>query len=139
MLFLDTSIIVSLYVHEDKSTKSQKLVSSYEPLAICPLAEVEFYSAIARLNQMKMLSKADAEHVLNSFSAHVEQGYFAFYPIDQNVYNKARQWLGELKTPLRSLDALQLAVADLNGLVFATADRALSRSAKKLGVACKTV
>ena len=44
-----------------------------------------------------------------------------------------------LTLPLRALDALHLALADLEGLRLATADRDLSRSARSLRVAVTLV
>jgi predicted nucleic acid-binding protein len=46
----------------------------------------------------------------------------------------ARDWIGQFNTILRSLDALHLAVASLEGLTMVTADRDLADSAKILAL-----
>ena len=139
MLLLDTSVIVPFYVPESVSVRVQRLFSSGTPLAITALGEVEFHSAISRLVRMKSISKDAGKRVIEAFASHVQQKRFAFRPITRLQYEQARDWIGALTTSLRTLDALQLATAHANGLPLATADRALARSAKRLGIECKLV
>lgn len=134
MLFLDTSVIVAFYIPEAQSARVQRLFSSETPLAICSLTEVEFTSAIARLVRMKALTKQFATRVLEEFRNHIQQKLYAFRPVTQKEYNLARDWIGSFRTSLRTLDALQLAVATSNDLPFVTADKGLTKSAKTLGV-----
>ena len=139
MLLLDTSVVVAFYIPEANSHRVQRLFSSETPLAISSLAQVEFTSAIARLVRMKSLSKAAGRRVLAEFESHVQQKLYAFSPITQETYELARHWLGSFTTSLRTLDALQLAVAHSNGLPLVTADKALAKAAKKLGVDVQTL
>jgi len=134
MLFLDTSVIVAFYIPEAQSGRVQRLFSSETPLAICSLAEVEFTSAIARLVRIKAISEQAGKLVLEGFRGHVQQKFYAFCPITQKEYDLAKDWLGSFKTSLRTLDALQLAVASSNNLPFVTSDKALTKAAKALGV-----
>jgi predicted nucleic acid-binding protein len=55
--------------------------------------------------------------------------------VQRRHYEAARNWLARVTTPLRAPDALHLAMADAEGLRLATADRDLSRSARRLGIA----
>ncbi len=52
----------------------------------------------------------------------------------QKEYDIARNWIGNFETPLRTLDALHLAVAFTNKLDIVTADIALAKSAEILGI-----
>ena len=137
MLFLDTSVIVAFYIPEAQSSRVQRLFSSETPLAICSLAEVEFTSAIARLVRMKALPKQFATRVLDEFQGHIQQKLYEFCPITQTEYDLAKNWISSFKTSLRTLDALQLAVASSNGLPFVTADKILTKAAKTFGVATR--
>ena len=137
MLLLDTSVIVPFYVPEAASGRVQRLFSSGTPLAISPLGEVEFHSAISRLVRMKSISPDAGKRVIAAFASHVRQKLYSFRPITRKQYDLARDWIGELTTSLRTLDALQLATAHANGLPLATADRVLAKAAKRLGVKCK--
>jgi hypothetical protein len=139
MLFVDTSVVVAFYVPEAGSSRAQKLFAGDEPLAICAISQVEFASAIAKLHRMKAISKTDAQRVLEQFADHVRQRMYGFCPLTQEVYEQARTWIASLETSLRTLDAIQLAAAHLRGLPIVTADKALARSAGKLGVAVRTL
>ena len=137
MLFLDTSVIVAFYVPEALSGRIQRLFSSGEPLSICSLARVEFTSAIARLVRMKALSRQSGRSVLEEFESHMQQMLYAFQPITPKEYDLAQTWIASFRTSLRTLDALQLAVASSNNLPLVTTDKGLARAAKTLGVATR--
>lgn len=139
MLVLDTSVIVAFYIPEANSPRVQRLFSSQTPLAISSLAEVEFTSAVARLVRMKAITHSDGQRVLDEFHSHVQQNLYAFTPITQEVFARVREWLAAFRTSLRTLDALQLAVADVNELPFMTADRTLAKAAKALGAAIEVL
>ena len=49
-------------------------------------------------------------------------------------YVQARRWIESLAAPLRTLDALHLAVAHGHSIPLLTADRQLARAARKLAV-----
>lgn len=134
MLLLDTSVIVAFYIPEAKSGRAQRLFSSETPLAICPLAEVEFHSAIARLVRMKAISRSAGHRVIQEFRSHVREKLYAFCAVTQKEYDLARDWIGSFKTSLRTLDAVHLAVAQTNGVPLVTADKGLAKAASKLGV-----
>ncbi len=134
MLMLDTSVVVAFYIPETISRRVQRLYSSGEPLAISPLAQVEFTSAVARLVRMKSLGASDANRVRDTFQSHVDQKLYAFCPITQEVFEVARDWIGSFKIALRTLDALQLATAHCSGCSFVTADKAMAKAATQLGV-----
>ena len=134
MLFLDTSVIVAFYIPEAQSGRVQRLFSSETPLAICSLTEVEFTSAVARLVRMKAFEKQFGRRVLEEFRNHIQQKLYAFRPVARKEYDLAQDWIGSFRTSLRTLDALQLAVASSNDLPFVTADKGLTKSAKALGV-----
>lgn len=134
MLVLDTSVIVAYYIPEANSRRVQRLFSSATPLAISPLTEVEFASAIARLVRMDAITTSDGRRVFEEFQSHIEQKFYAFFPLTPDVYELARDWIGSFETALRTLDALQLAVAHANDVPFMTADKALAKAARQLGV-----
>ncbi|MBS3822046.1 MAG: type II toxin-antitoxin system VapC family toxin [Phycisphaerae bacterium] len=137
MLFVDTSVIVAFYVPESGSRRAETLFTGGEPLAICTVSEVEFASAIAKLHRIKAINKADAGRILEQFAEHVRQKHYSFCPLSLEVYDQARQWIASLETPLRTLDAIQLAAAHLSDLPMVTADKALAKSARTLGIAVR--
>ena len=134
MLYLDTSVLVALYIPEPKSEKIQKFVSGKGKTALSSLTEVEFSSAVSRRNRMKEMSHEDGFQVISRFQIHVKSRIFEMYPVMQREYDLARDWIRKLDTPLRTLDALHLAVAFSNQLVLVTADTSFAAAAKKLGI-----
>ncbi|NQT59230.1 MAG: type II toxin-antitoxin system VapC family toxin [Bacteroidetes bacterium] len=134
MLYLDTSVLVALYIPEPKSEKIQKFVSAKGKTALSSLTEVEFSSAVSRRTRMNEISYEDGLQVFSRFQVHVKSRLFEMYPIMQREYDLAREWIGKLETPLRTLDALHLAVAFSNQLILVTADVSFAAAARKLGI-----
>lgn len=139
MLFLDTSIVVALYIPEEKSSRAEKLIAQEKQLAVCSLTEVEFNSAVSRQVRMKALSRNQGHQVISEFQLHQKQRVFIPYPIMQKDYEIARDWLSTFDSSLRTLDALHLAVAYSNKLTLATADKDFAKSAKVLGISVRTI
>ncbi|MGD1002252.1 MAG: type II toxin-antitoxin system VapC family toxin [Candidatus Brocadiia bacterium] len=134
MRYLDTSVLVALYLPEPMNSKVQKLCSGSDTVAISGLSEIEFYSALARRIRMNELTKDDALKVLSLFKAHVGGSFYRMIAIEQRDYMLARDWLATFHTPLRTLDALHLAIAFSNGLTVATADKVFAASARHFDV-----
>jgi predicted nucleic acid-binding protein len=138
MLYLDTSVLVPLYISEENSARVQALVRSAQRVGISSLSDLEFHSAIAKLARLELITREDARRTLEEFSRHCDQNIYAYFPLDHMVFRIARRWLARLETPLRSLDTLHLAIAWNNGLQLLSADRALIRSAHRLGASART-
>jgi predicted nucleic acid-binding protein len=85
------------------------------------------------------MSAVDATRSGEQFLDHLRAGLFARIAVQRRHYAAARGWLARLTLPLRALDAVHLALADIEGLRLATADQDLSRSARNLGVAVTLV
>jgi len=137
MTYLDTSVLVAYYCPEPLSEAVERILRRMEQPAISALTEVEFASALARKVREKGISRQEANLVLNEFKAHINQRLFTRVPVDREHYTVAFAWLTQFSLPLRTLDALHLAVAAGADLDLVTADRGLSRSARRLGVRCK--
>ncbi len=80
------------------------------------------------------MSRRDARRVATIFLTHVEGGYYEHLSVQPAHFRIARGWIASFETPLRTLDALHLAVAHVHGLRLVTADGALARSANAVGV-----
>jgi predicted nucleic acid-binding protein len=132
--YLDTSVLVAYYCPEPLSRQVQELlVESVKP-AISYLTEVELYSAVARKVRAREISGVDGNRILAKFSAHMDLNLFKILPTEYHHWRLARGWIGLFSTPLRTLDALHLAVASAEERELITADKSLWRSADMLGV-----
>ena len=134
MHYLDTNLLVAFYLPEAMSPKVQELLAGLGTAAISALTEVEFHSAIARRVRMNELTPDDALDVLSQFKVHVDDSLYRMVAVEQRDYGLARDWLATFHTPLRTLDALHLAIAHSNGLTFITADQVLAACAGHFGV-----
>lgn len=103
-------------------------------LVISALVEVEFASALGRRVRAGDLSAASARAALAQFHAHQSEGFYRLIPIERSHFDRARRWIETLRTPLRTLDALHLALAADSGSVLITADVRLARAASSLRV-----
>jgi predicted nucleic acid-binding protein len=100
---------------------------------VSDLAELEVVSAIARKVRGRAMLRPDGRKVTGLFLAHLDAGYYTRVPVERQHYRLARDWIGGFEVPLRTLDALHLAICALTGLPLATADRTLARHARAIG------
>jgi predicted nucleic acid-binding protein len=134
MFYVDTSLLVAYYCPEPLSEKAEIFLTSHSPLVISTLTELELFSAVSRKVREKDLNRPSARRILAKFLSHLDGHFFASLPVTTHHLRLARDWIGQFNTSLRSLDALHLAVASLEGLTMVTGDRDLAESAKILSL-----
>jgi predicted nucleic acid-binding protein len=135
MIYLDTSALLPYYRPEALSEVIQDLLLAVEePALITDLTKVEFASALGRWVRMKELSEADALAVEAALFEDIEAGCYSIQAIDSRHYEQAMGWLLSRKAPLRTLDALHLAIAALKVAELITADAQLAQAAQLFGV-----
>lgn len=83
---------------------------------------------------MGEISQEDARGIVERLQADLDSGYYACISLELVHYNLAREWIARFDTPLRTLDALHLAIAFSNNLRLITADEGLAGSAEAIGV-----
>lgn len=132
-LYVDTSVLAAYYCPEAISEQAEELLRTHPRRAVSVLVEVELFSAVARKVRMGELNAADARRILGLFVSHLDQGLYARLSPKPEHWVLARAWIGRLDLPLRTLDALHLALAHCHGLRLVTADAALLRCAVALG------
>ena len=134
MYYLDTSVLAALYIPEIKSNKIQELIKGKGETAISSLTRVELHSAVSRRIRMKEISMEDGNRILSYFQLHIKNKIYRNFPIMEKDYELAQNWIGNFQTPLRTLDALHLAVAFSNNLELVTSDILLAESGNRLGI-----
>ena len=134
MLYLDTSILAAYYCPEPLSDRVERLMLKSRDLAISSLTEVEMASAIARKVREKNVSLDNAHRILDEFQAHLHGSFFKRIAVESKYYKLAYNWITRFDAPLRTFDALHLAIASDNKMDLITADKSLSQSARKLGI-----
>ena len=139
MLYVDTSVLVAFYIPEAKSEKAENLLTRKEQFAISSLTEVEFNSAVSRRVRMKEISREIGHCIIAQFNVHLKDRRYYLFPVMQREYELARDWLGNLDSGLRTLDAIHLAVAFCNQHTLVTADAAFGKSARSCGITVKMI
>ena len=134
MIYLDTSIVAPLYWAEKLSDRVEELVLSETELGLSQLVQVELVSALSRRVRTREIPQDDATAIVENFQTDIDSGFYTRVTLETIHYHLAREWISQFTTPLRTLDALHLAVASQNNIRLVTADVALATSAQFLGV-----
>jgi hypothetical protein len=134
MRYFDTSVLVAYYCPESISDRVEEIMLQSDQPAISQLTEVELASAVARKIRENSLSRQDGNKILNQFQSHLDRRLFRWIAIEEHHYRTAKNWISQFVTPLRTLDALHLALAAAESLPLVTADRQLAGAAALFGV-----
>lgn len=134
MVYLDTSAIVKWYIRETDSDAVEAFLEQCEHTAISRLTAVEFHSALSRRRRNRDITGATERAALAMFEGHVRDGLFDVFAMHDGHFIGALEIMHSLRRlPLRTLDALHLAVARANQVdAIATADRMMAAAARAL-------
>jgi len=130
MFYIDTSIIVAYYCPEPLSEKVDDFITVQSRPAISILTELELFSAISRKIREGNMDPKDGSRVVSKFLSHLDDHLYTRPSIESHHYTLARDWIGQFSSPLRSLDAIHLAIASSLGLTLVTAVEGLAKSAE---------
>lgn len=133
-IYCDTSVVVPYYVPEVHSAKAEQVLDSHPQRIISPLVLTEVSSAFRRKVHDKVLSRADAQSAWEDFKQDVATGIFRLTELERRHYDHAASTMWQAKERLRTLDAVHLAIADLDGFTLATADDLMAKVGKALGI-----
>jgi uncharacterized protein len=134
LIYLDTSVVAPFYWQEQLSDTVQTLLGNESEVALSQLVEVELFSALSRRVRMGEISQDQAGVIAERFETHVDYGFYTRLSVEGLHYSLAKEWIRRFDTPLRTLDALHLAIASSQGICLITADRGLAGSAEAFGV-----
>ena len=136
MIYLDTSLLVMLYVPERGSREVATAVRADPQLIVSDLTRLEFASAVTRLVREGSLPSSRGRELLARLDHEWE--CYVRVRVSDDVLTEGVALLG--RHPLRTLDAVQLASAllvDRNGptrVRFGTAHRRLAQAAAREGL-----
>lgn len=135
--YLDTSALAKWYLNEPRSEEVEAWLDRQPSVAICTLTLVEMRSLLARRRRAGDLDAKTEARVLSTMEDDVRRGHLVCHPLhDRSVVASAGLFAQVPDQPLRTLDALHLAVArDIGAELFATADRVQAAAAEALGLA----
>ena len=134
-MYLDSCIIVKLLVAEPDS---EFFISSLEgqPLVTSELAQTEVFSALLARERAGKISAKDRRLAWHEFEARITAKEIRIENLNSLVLHKATHLLERChpKVPLRTLDAIHLATADLcHDFPLVTTDARLRDAATLMG------
>lgn len=134
MYYIDTSVLVAYYCPEPFADKAEDFLSKIDKPNISALTEVELFSALSRKLRNKEIDPKMARKISAKFLSHLEGKYFNCLQVAANHYSLAGNWISQFTLPLKSLDALHLAIASCEDLSIVTLDHQLYQNARKLDI-----
>lgn len=137
--YLDTSVLVAYYCPEAMSPRVQNLLRETAKPALSFLTGVELCSAVAKKIRSKEIGGPDGNRILAKFFSHVDTDFYTIIPVANHHWRLARSWISLFSTPLRTLDALHLAIASASEMELVTADKSLYQAAGILDVGARLI
>lgn len=136
-VYLDTSALVKLYLPEPDSASVERALRRRRDLVVSDLAITEVASAASRRTREGSLSRLDAGRLQRQLLADAAVGVFLRADIVPETHREAERLLLSLAdVPLRSLDALHLALAIGAGArTLFSLDARLAAAGSRVGLA----
>ena len=134
--YLDTSALAKWYLNETQSERFVDYLQGLDVAVISSLTRTEMRSLFSRRRRMGDLT-AELESVLfAAFNDDLARGWLQNYTVDDARFAEACNIISRYpEHPLRTLDALHLAVAVDAGIeTVATADTVMAETAETMGL-----
>jgi predicted nucleic acid-binding protein len=132
-LYLDTSVIVPLFIAEAFSLRAEALLlSGPHTVALSDYSELEFASAVSRRVRIGDVRPRAARAVLANFDSWAARNQRT--QLTSADLTNAKGFLHRLDLPLKTGDAIQIAIARRIGAALMTFDAQMARSAATLGI-----
>lgn len=131
---LDTSVVIALLKPEALSDRADRFISENKTVILSDFAAAEFASAVARWVRSRELNMSEGHIALESFDSWVARSAqrVEIRPADVAA---ASAFLRRLDLPLRTPDAIHIAIAQRLGAPLVTFDRRMAASARAIGAA----
>ena len=132
--YLDTSVLIKLYVAETFSTEAERFVGEADGIVISRLSTLEWHCAMARRARTGQITQDYMNLARTEFTRHLAEGYFRIVPYDDPLLSDALRVLDSAHpVPLRTLDVIHLTAVRNAGVTrIATADDVMRRAAHQL-------
>lgn len=137
MVYLDTSALIKRYIPERHSDRFEDYFATRAATLISRLTFIELRSTLARKRREHRLNVAQEQAALQEVRTDIQDGVIVVHSMSDADFVNAYHLMDEMPDiPLRSLDALHLAVArDRGATELATADDVMRRAGTQLGFA----
>jgi uncharacterized protein len=134
LIYVDTSLLLAAYTPESDSALANQILMASSVRFLSDLVVAEFLVGLARKVRNAELSSTQYDLIRTTFEEHLRQTQLLRLSLHPTFSEEAGRIAFRSAVPLRTLDALHLAVAADLGVVLATLDRRLADAARSLGV-----
>jgi predicted nucleic acid-binding protein len=132
-VYLDASVLVALFTDDALAVRADAFLRTHSPvLIVSDFAAAEFASAIARHVRMRGIKARDARRAFATFDVWIARAAGRALTTSADVACAAA-FLRRLDLPLRTPDALNIAIAQRIGAEVLTFDDKMAASARALG------
>ncbi|HEY1709906.1 MAG TPA: type II toxin-antitoxin system VapC family toxin [Rhizomicrobium sp.] len=133
-LYLDTSVIVALFVADPFAARADKFLRSRKTqVIVSDFGSAELASAMARLVRMSNLTRKEAQSAFADFDVWIAGSVTRIEATSSDI-RVAESFLRRLDLTLRTPDAVHIAIARRLGAELVTFDTAMAACARNLGV-----
>ncbi len=133
-IYIDTSAVAKRYLREPGSDEFDGFLGRLLSASISRLTVVEMRCLVGRRRRNREIDGGAERRVMAAFEDDIAQGFLEVHPLEDRHALDARDLLTRLApVPLRTLDALHLAIATAIGAdAVATADSIFAAAATAL-------
>jgi predicted nucleic acid-binding protein len=132
-VYLDASVLVALFTDDALAVRADAFLRTHSPvLIVSDFAAAEFASAIARHVRMRGIKARDARRAFATFDVWIARAAGRALTTSADVACAAA-FFRRLDLPLRTPDALNIAIAQRIGAEVLTFDDKMAASARALG------
>lgn len=134
--YLDTSALAKWYLNEPNSDAFVSYLQTLDIAVISSLTRTEVRSLLSRRRRMRELTAELETLIFAAFIDDLDRGWLQQCPVEDDHFNEAVNLINRYPDhPLRTLDALHLAVALHAGIdMLATADTVMADAATAMGL-----
>ena len=137
--YLDTSALAKWYINEPFSEEVEDYLSALPYALISSLVIVEMRSLLLRRRRSGEIESTLVERIWTTFREDQATGSLVVLEVKDEHLRSAERLLDRVETPLRTLDALHLALAESSKATeCVTADRTMAAGARGVGLRVRT-
>ncbi|MEX0721736.1 MAG: type II toxin-antitoxin system VapC family toxin [Balneolaceae bacterium] len=133
-MYIDTSSLVAFYVPEKNTDIVNSIVMNSELVQVSTLTHVEFISAVNKKFRIGTMTKKEVTAAIDEFERQVLQKIITELDFEHQHFDSAAMILKQTSYPLRTLDALHLAICFINKSSILSFDRVLVEAAKEFDI-----
>lgn len=133
-VYLDASVLVALFTSDPFAQQEDDFLRRERPVPVVSnFAKAEFASAIARRVRTGELTTEDARDAFAALDVWTARADRSIAASSADIA-AASTYLRRLDLPLRTPDAINIAIAERDGCTLLTFDRKMADNARALGV-----